>query len=102
MIRQNYAVLFTTVQALVAALVKSHSEGRLEERLAFLVKPKFLMVDALKFLRTGTRFNEGLSDLAAPGMRTDRGAPKRGRRDHPPYHETNREAAKIGQASGSN
>lgn len=48
--RQNYTVLFTTAQALVAALVKAHGEGRLEERLAFLAKPKLLIVDELGYL----------------------------------------------------
>ena len=44
-IRQNYSVLFTTAQALMAALVKAHSEGRLEDRLAFYAKPKLLICD---------------------------------------------------------
>ena len=33
-IRQSYSTLFTTAQALMAALVKAHSEGRLDDRLA--------------------------------------------------------------------
>ncbi|WP_395396156.1 IS21-like element helper ATPase IstB (plasmid) [Novosphingobium sp. BL-8A] len=49
-IRQNYTVLFTTAQALVSALVKAHGEGRLEERLSFLAKPKLLIVDELGYL----------------------------------------------------
>jgi len=49
-IRQNYTVLFTTAQTLVASLVKAHSEGRLEERLAFLAKPKLLIIDELGYL----------------------------------------------------
>jgi len=49
-IRQNYTVLFTTAQTLVAALVKAHGEGRLEERLSFLAKPKLLIVDELGYL----------------------------------------------------
>lgn len=49
-IRQNYTVLFTTAQALVAALVKAHGEGRLEDKLAFLSKPKLLIIDELGYL----------------------------------------------------
>ena len=37
-IRQSYSVLFTTAQALMAALIKAHSEGRLDDRLAFYAK----------------------------------------------------------------
>ena len=44
-IRQSYSTLFTTAQALMAALVKAHSEGRLEDRLAFYAKPKLLIAD---------------------------------------------------------
>ena len=44
-IRQRYTVLFTTAQALMAALVKAHSDDRLEDRLAFCAKPKLLIVD---------------------------------------------------------
>jgi DNA replication protein DnaC len=43
-------VLFTTAQALVAALVRAHGENRLEERLAFLAKPRLLIVDELGYL----------------------------------------------------
>src|SRR5262249_36082073 len=46
-----YSVLFVTAPALVAGLVKAHAEGRLEERLAFLAKPKLLIVDELGYLR---------------------------------------------------
>lgn len=49
-IHQGYSVLFTTAPALVAALVKAHGEGRLEERLGFYVKPKLLIVDELGYL----------------------------------------------------
>ena len=49
-IRQSYSVLFTTAQALMAALVKAHSEGRLDDRLAFYAKPKLLIVDELGYL----------------------------------------------------
>ena len=49
-IRQRYSVLFTTAQALMAALVKAHSEGRLEDRLAFYAKPKLLICDEMGYL----------------------------------------------------
>ena len=49
-IRQRYSVLFTTAQALMAALVKAHSTGRLEDRLVFYAKPKLLIVDELGYL----------------------------------------------------
>ena len=39
-IRQRYSALFTTAQALMAALVKAHSDDRLEDRLTFYAKPK--------------------------------------------------------------
>ncbi len=44
-IRQRYSALFTTAQALMAALVKAHSDDRLEDRLTFYAKPKLLIVD---------------------------------------------------------
>ena len=34
-IRQRYSALFTTAQALMAALVKAHSADRLDDRLTF-------------------------------------------------------------------
>ena len=49
-IRQGYSVLFTAAPALVAALVKAHADGRLEERLGFYAKPKLLIVDELGYL----------------------------------------------------
>jgi DNA replication protein DnaC len=44
-VRQGYSVLFTPAMALMAALVKGHTEGRLDDRLAFYAKPKLLIVD---------------------------------------------------------
>ena len=44
-IRQRYSTLFTTAQALMAALVKAHSDDRLEDRPTFYAKPKLLIVD---------------------------------------------------------
>ena len=49
-IRQRYSALFTTAQALMAALVKANSEGRLEDRLAFYAKPRLLVCDELGYL----------------------------------------------------
>lgn len=49
-IRAGYSVLFVTATALVAALVRAHAEGRLEERLGFYAKPKLLIVDELGYL----------------------------------------------------
>ena len=43
-------MLFVTAPALVAALVKAHGEGRLEEKLGFFAKPKLLIVDELGYL----------------------------------------------------
>ena len=40
-IRQGYSVRFATAQAVMASLVKAHSEGILEDRLAFYAKPSF-------------------------------------------------------------
>jgi DNA replication protein DnaC len=42
---QGYSVLFVPAPALVAALVKAHVDGRLEERLSFYAKPKLLIID---------------------------------------------------------
>ena len=49
-IRQRYSALFTTAQALMAALVKAHSDDRLDDRLTFYAKPKLLIVDELGYL----------------------------------------------------
>lgn len=49
-IREGYSVLFVTAQALVAGLLKGHSEGRLDERLGFYAKPKLLIIDELGYL----------------------------------------------------
>ena len=46
----GYTVLFIAAPTLVAQLAKAHSEGRLEERLAFFAKPKLLIVDELGYL----------------------------------------------------
>lgn len=49
-IHRGYSVLFTPAMALIAALMKGHSEGRLEERLARYTKPKLLIVDEFGYL----------------------------------------------------
>jgi DNA replication protein DnaC len=49
-IRQGYSVLFIAAPALVAALVKAHADGRLEDRLGSYAKPKLLIVDELGYL----------------------------------------------------
>ena len=43
-IRHGYSVLFTGATALVTTLVRGHAEGRLEQRLTQLSKPKLLIV----------------------------------------------------------
>jgi DNA replication protein DnaC len=49
-IRHGYSVLFTSAMALMTTLVKGHAEGRLDERLAHLAKPKLLIVDEFGYL----------------------------------------------------
>ena len=44
-IRHGYSVLFAPATALVTTLVRGHAEGRLEQRLAQLSKPKLLILD---------------------------------------------------------
>ncbi|BCH30304.1 hypothetical protein MesoLjLc_22340 [Mesorhizobium sp. L-8-10] len=46
----GHTVLFVLAPALVAQLAKAHAEGRLEERLMHLSKPKLLIVDELGYL----------------------------------------------------
>lgn len=46
----GYTVLFVPAQALVAQLAKAHADGRLEERLMHLSKPRLLIVDELGYL----------------------------------------------------
>lgn len=49
-IRHGYSVLFTSATALVTTLVKGHSEGRLEQRLSQLSKPRLLILDEFGYL----------------------------------------------------
>ena len=46
----GYPVQFTTAVSLVAGLAKAHAQGRLEEKLSGLSKPKLLIVDELGYL----------------------------------------------------
>jgi DNA replication protein DnaC len=46
----GYAVLFIQATTLVAALAKGYADGRLEDRLAQLTKPKLLIIDELGYL----------------------------------------------------
>jgi DNA replication protein DnaC len=49
-IRLGYSVLFVPATGLLTTLARAHSEGRLENRLAFYGKPKLLIVDELGYL----------------------------------------------------
>jgi len=49
-IMAGYSVQFVAATTVVAQLAKSHSEGRLEERLAHFAKPKLLIIDELGYL----------------------------------------------------
>jgi DNA replication protein DnaC len=49
-VQQGYSVLFTMATALVTTLVKGQTEGRLEQKLAQLSKPKLLIVDEFGYL----------------------------------------------------
>ncbi len=49
-IRHGYSVLFIPATALVTTLVRGHSEGRLEQTLAQLSKPKLLIMDEFGYL----------------------------------------------------
>ena len=63
-IRQRYSALFTTAQALMAALVKAHSDDRLEDRLTFYAKPKRICLPSR--LRNSWGFRLG-AVLNSPG-----------------------------------
>lgn len=49
-IRHGHSVLFTPATALVTSLVRGHVDGKLEQRLAQLTKPKLLIVDEFGYL----------------------------------------------------
>ena len=46
----GYGVLFTQATSLVAGLAKAHDEGRLDDKLGQLAKPKLLIIDELGYL----------------------------------------------------
>jgi DNA replication protein DnaC len=46
----GYSVLFTQATTLVAGLAKAHAEGRLDDKLGQLAKPKLLIIDELGYL----------------------------------------------------
>jgi DNA replication protein DnaC len=46
----GYTALFIQATTLVAALAKAHADGRLEDKLAQLAKPKLLIIDELGYL----------------------------------------------------
>ena len=50
MVEAGHTVLFTSATALLTALAKAESEGKLAEQLAFFAKPKLLIVDELGYL----------------------------------------------------
>lgn len=47
---RGYSVLCISATELLAALVRAHSEGRLEERITHFSKPKLLIIDELGYL----------------------------------------------------
>jgi DNA replication protein DnaC len=49
-IRHGYSVLFTPATTLATMLVQGHAEGKLEQRLAQLARPKPLIVDEFGYL----------------------------------------------------
>ena len=77
-IRQRYPVLFTTAQALMAALGKAHSTGRLEDRLVFYAKPKLLIVDELGYLPFEAHAAHLFFQLVVLGYRVGRKNPRKG------------------------
>ena len=46
----GYRTAFTTAAGLIAALMRAHTEGRLEEKLKLLVQPKLLVIDEIGYL----------------------------------------------------
>jgi len=49
-ILRGYSTLFVPATALVTALARAHTEGRLEEKLVHYSKPKLLIIDELGYL----------------------------------------------------
>lgn len=49
-VEAGYSVLFTTATALLGALAKAETDGKLADKVAFYVKPKLLIIDELGYL----------------------------------------------------
>lgn len=49
-ILRGYSTLFASATSIVTQLVRAHAEGRLEEKLTHLAKPKLLVIDELGYL----------------------------------------------------
>lgn len=49
-IEAGYRVLFTTAAAMIAALTKASTEGRLEDKLKFYTVPRLLIIDEIGYL----------------------------------------------------
>lgn len=49
-ILRGYSTLFASATSIVTQLVWAHAEGRLEEKLTHLAKPKLLVIDELSYL----------------------------------------------------
>ena len=49
-ILRGYSTLFASATSIVTQLVRAHAEGRLEEKLTHLAKPKLLIIDELGYL----------------------------------------------------
>ena len=69
---RGYTVLFTSAAALMAGLTKAHADGRLEEKLLQLSKPKLLIIDELGFVPLSKTGAELLFELIS--QRYERGA----------------------------
>lgn len=64
-IEAGQSVLFVSTTALLAALAKAESEGKLEEKLSFFAKPKLLVLDELGYLPFERRSAHLLFQLVA-------------------------------------
>lgn len=47
---QGYGTTFVTAAGLIGSLVRSHNEGRLEEKLKVLIQPKLLIIDEIGYM----------------------------------------------------
>lgn len=71
-IEAGQSVLFVSTTALLAALAKAESEGKLDEKLGFFAKPKLLVIDELGYLPFERRSAHLLFQLVA--RRYERGS----------------------------